>query len=177
MVTPTEAPGWQGILDEGEAILWQGRPSSRVNWLGGDLRSAMLGLFMIAFALFWMYQAARSGTMMWVFGSLFLVVGLRTALSENLLPAYIRSRSWYTLTDRRAIVATDMPIRGRRLFFYPITPATPVTLVPGDPGSIYFAPVAKAETRAEGFLQIPDAEGVMRIIRKIQTGEMTKDAP
>lgn len=169
--------GWQGILDDGEQILWQGRPSSRIDWLDGDWRSALMGLVMVAFALFWMFQAAKSGTGMWLFGMLFLVIGLRSALSENVLPAYIRSRSWYTLTSRRAIVATDMPVRGRRLVSFPITAATPVVLEPGDPGSIFFGPLALSERKGEGFLLIPEADKVMRIIRTIQSGSETKDAP
>ncbi len=169
--------GWQGILDDGETILWQGRPASRIDWLEGDWRNMLLGGFMMAFALFWMFQAAKSGTFMWVFGMLFLIIGARTALSETVFPAYIRSRSWYTLTNRRAIVATDVPVRGRRLASFPITAATPVVLAPGDPGSIYFGPLALSERKGDGFLMIPEADKVMRIIRKIQSGEETKDAP
>lgn len=161
--------GWQGILDDEESILWQGRPEKGIRWFDGDVSGTIMGIFMVCFALFWMFKAAESGTLMWIFGFLFLLVGGRQALAGNVIPAYIRSQTWYTLTNRRAIIATDMPVRGRRLTTVPITPDTLVTYEPASPGSILFGPPIIAQRRNEAFLLIPDAERVMRLIRKIQT--------
>lgn len=173
----TGYPGWQGLLEDDERILWQGRPEKGVRWLDGDLSGTFMGFVMVCFALFWMFQAAKGGTAMWIFGFAFLLVGGRQMISGNIIPAYIRSRTWYTLTDRRAIIATDMPVRGRSLTTIPITPDTQVTLEPGQPGSILFGPTIIARRRGEAFLLIEGAENVLRLIRETQTAALPKEAP
>lgn len=173
----TDYPGWQGILEDGERILWQGRPEKGVRWLDGDISGTFMGIVMVCFALFWMYQAASMGTAMWLFGFVFLLVGGRQAISGNIIPAFIRSRTWYTLTDRRAIIATDMPVRGRSLTTIPITSDTQVTLEAGDPGSILFGPPQLARRRGEAFLLIQNPEHVLRLIREAQTALAPKEAP
>lgn len=168
----TDHAGWQGLLDEGETILWQGRPDKGIRWFDGDVTSTLMGVVMVCFALFWMFKAAQADTLMWVFGFLFLIVGARQTIAGNIVPAYIRSRSWYTLTDRRAIIATDIPVRGRRLTTVPITPQTEITLEAGSPGSILFGPPTRALRRGEAFLLIPEAVKVMGLIRQIQTAPL-----
>ncbi|SDE38214.1 hypothetical protein SAMN05421538_10685 [Paracoccus isoporae] len=162
-MSEASAPGWQGILASDERILWQGQPDRRLRIGVGELRRAAPGLFFVAFSLFWMYNAARSSVPFALFGLIFLVIGLRKLVEPLLLPAYLRSRSWYTLTDRRAIVATDTPVQGRRLISYPIDAATPVEMVDGDPPSILFGPDADA-----GFRFIPEAEHVLGLLRELQ---------
>lgn len=157
------APGWQGILDSDERILWQGQPDRRLRIGFAELRRALPGVFFTGLSLFWMFSAARSSVMFALFGLLFLVIGLRKLVEPLFLPAYIRSRSWYTLTDRRAIVATDVALQGRRLVSYPIDAASPVEFVDGDPPSILFGPDQDA-----GFRFIGEAEQVLGLIHDIQ---------
>ena len=86
-----------------------------------------------------------------------------------MIAAYVRSRTWYTLTDRRAIIATDMPVQGRRLSSYPLTPDTEAQLVDGHPGSILFgAGFARRLDRRAGFKLIPDARGVWAMIQQVR---------
>ena len=161
-------PGWQGILDPDEQILWQGQPDGRFRIEFDSLRESLPGLLMLAFALFWMYQAAQASVFFALFGLFFVVLGLRQLLSPVIWPAYLRSRSWYTLTDRRAIVATDVPFKGRRLTSYPIDRTMPLEYVASDPPSILFGPpTSRKETRA-GFSYIADADRVMAMMRNIQ---------
>ncbi len=166
-------PGWQGILEAGETILWQGQPDRRFRVEFDSLRHSLPGLFMVAFALFWMYQAARGSGIFALFGLIFVGVGLRQFLEPMIWPAYLRSRSWYTLTDRRAIVATDVPFRGRRLTSYPLGSDTLVEFVDGDPASILFGPEGGAKQARPGFYYIDDAREVMPMIRRVQQGRAT----
>ena len=169
-------PGWQGILDPDEQILWQGQPDGRFRIEFDSLRESLPGLLMLAFALFWMYQAAQASVFFALFGLFFVVLGLRQLLSPVIWPAYLRSRSWYTLTDRRAIVATDVPFKGRRLTSYPIDRNTLVEYVDGDPPSILFGPERGRRAERPGFRYIADAETVMPLIRRIQqNGTPTPD--
>ena len=169
MTRPENHPDWQGVLEDGERILWQGRPDPGIRFEAEDLPQTLMGLFMAAFALFWMWNAAMGGIVFALFGSIFLVIGGRQALQGNVIAAYIRSRTWYTLTDRRAIIATDMPVQGRRLTSYPLTPETEAQLVDGDPGSILFgAGFGRRADQRAGFKLIPDARGVWSMMQQVR---------
>lgn len=179
---PEDHPDWQGVLEPGERVLWQGRPDPGIRIESEDLPQALMGLFMTCFALFWMWNAARSSIVFALFGTAFLVIGGRQMLEGNLIAAYIRSRTWYTLTNRRAIIATDMPVQGRRLTSYPLTPDTQAELVDDDPGSILFgAGFARRADRRAGFKLIPDARRVWGMIQQVRRdnavgGDATRDA-
>lgn len=171
-------PDWQGVLAPDERILWQGRPDPGIRLESEDISQTLMGLFMAAFALFWMWNAAQGSVVFALFGTLFLVVGGRQALQGNVIAAYIRSRTWYTLTSRRAIIATDMPMQGRRLSSYPLTPATEAQLVDGNPGSILFgAGFARKADRRAGFKLIPDARGVWAMIQQVRRENVGDGAP
>lgn len=167
-VSASQLPGWQGILDPGEQILWQGQPDGRFRVEFDGLRQSLPGLLMVAFALFWMFQAAQGSVFFALFGLIFVVIGLRQFLQPVLWPAYLRSRSWYTLTDRRAIIATDVPFKGRRLTSYPIDANTLIEFVDGDPPSILFGPERGRRAERPGFRYIAEAQTVMPLIRGIQ---------
>lgn len=168
-------PGWQGILDSGERILWQGQPDRRFRVDFGNLRGVVPGFAITCFSLFWMYQAAKGSIFFAMFGLIFLFAGLRQFFGPIIMPAFLRSRSWYTLTDRRAIVATDLPFRGRRLTSYPIDRDTPVELVSGDPPSILFGHPAVDRSRRGAFSHIPEADHVMSLIHQIQRAPLPSD--
>lgn len=164
----SEHPGWQGILDDGERILWQGQPDARLRISPAEIRKALPGVVMLAFALFWMVMAAQGSVMFALFGLIFVAISIRNIAEPLLLPAFRRSRTWYTLTDRRALVATDLPFQGRRLVSYPIDRDTPVEYLPGDPPSILFGHPAVDSARRGGFAFVADADRVMGLIREIQ---------
>lgn len=120
--------GWQGILEAGETILWQGQPEGRLSMDWTRASEAAFGLFMALFALVWIWGAAQAGGLFWAFGLVFLGLGLWQALQPNLIASLNRRRTWYTLTDRRAFIATDWIGAGRRLASYPITADTLIDL-------------------------------------------------
>lgn len=169
----TEHPGWQGILDDDERILWQGRPEPGLRIGASDLRDALPALFALAFLLFWLTMALSVGG-----GFMFIVVGLIAFCSVTyklfralFLPAWGRARSWYTLTDRRAIVASDIPFQGRRLVSYQLDAGSMLEYVAGDPPSILFGPVVGDPRDRPGFRFIKDADQVMALLRRIQRRE------
>jgi len=169
------ADGWDGILDKDEEIRWQGRPDGRVTFSIGNLATFAFGLFFAGFALVWMIMAASAGGLFWMFGLLHFAVGLAVAFGAIFFSAYRRRRTWYTLTNKRAFVATVLPFQGRRLKSYVIDDETVVELAAGDPASIFFATETrrtKNGTRAVrvGFERVPDGQTVYRLIRDIQKG-------
>jgi hypothetical protein len=181
---------WAGLIDPDETILWQGRPDPRPHWAALSPQRMILGVVFTAFSLFWIAQAAaitRGGGMGGIaglfplFGLPFLAVGLYQLGGHVLWDAFRRGRTWYTLTDRRAFVATDLPFRGKQLKSYPITRETVLTFDDAELASIGFAfePVPmKRGTRMKmvGFERIPDGRSVYALIRGVQ-GKIERDWP
>ncbi|NHF73933.1 aspartate carbamoyltransferase catalytic subunit [Paracoccus xiamenensis] len=167
---PVDHPGWQGILDPGEQILWQGRPEARIRLDLLELGRILPGLFMVGFALFWMWGAAYASPLFAAFGLIFVFTGLRQMLGQALRAYFTLSCSFYTLTDHRAIIGTDMPFQGRRLVSYPIDAATTTEYVATEPPSIMFGPAMRGKRTRPGFHFVADADRVMAMIRQIQRG-------
>ncbi|MGR3617576.1 MAG: aspartate carbamoyltransferase catalytic subunit [Paracoccaceae bacterium] len=170
---------WTGILDEGEDILWQGRPLPSFSVTGpAKVFELLFGLLFAGFALFWMIMASQSGGGFWMFGIIHFIVGIGGVFHAIGWSRFRHGRTWYTLTNRRSFIATELPVIGKRLNSYPITKSTALELVDATPPSVYFA----SETRRTrsgtrrvqiGFEQIADGMDVYRLMRSIQTGAST----
>ena len=107
--------GWDGILDTGETVLWQGQPDPAPDWSEFRVKDALFGLVYSGVALFWIAAALGQvpgssfmGIVLPLFGLPFLLVGLRKAGADIFWHAYMRRHTWYSLTNRRAFVATDL---------------------------------------------------------------------
>lgn len=175
--TQTTAPGWEGILDPDERILWQGRPDPGFHFGPGQLGTGLFALFFSGFAVFWMVMASRAGGAFWMFGLIHFSVGIAMFWSAILGATIRRRHTWYTLTDRRAFIATDLPLRGRQLKCYPITSQSRLTFAEGPLSTIHFA---REERRANkgrrymvdvGFERIEEGEKVYALMRKVRKSE------
>jgi hypothetical protein len=170
----TAPPGWEGLLDPGERIIWRGRPSPR-------FRFSLLTVFFIVWAAIFggvplslVLSGADDGG-----GPLLLLFVLvaATMLGGHLAWPRLRSRSmFYTLTDRRAFIATDF-FGIRSLKSYPITADTPLELRDGRGGGVIFE---RRRTRSRkggtmvqeiGFLGLDDPREPFRLMRQIQAAD------
>jgi hypothetical protein len=168
--------GWEGILDPEERILWQGRPDGGIVISVANIASGAFGLFFAGFALFWMIMASQAGGVFWMFGLLHFSVGIGISFGPIVGGAFIRRHTWYTLTDRRAFVATDVPIKGKTLDSYPITRDTRISFEEGGLSNIHFAEGmryrgGKKRLSPIGFERIPDGREVYRLLRDIQKAQ------
>lgn len=170
--------GWENTLAEGETILWQGRPVPGISFSLAQSFTTLFGLAFTGFALFWMMQAARSGGYIWTFGLIHFTAGLGVLLGPVLLPAYMRKRTWYTLSTEKAYIA-DMPIlAGKRLRSYPITKDTPIEIKTGTYTTIIFASSQRrgknnrSYTVPIGFERLTDGDTVRGLIRTIQKDDL-----
>ncbi len=174
--TAIDTSGWEGLLDPGERILWQGRPGTAIRIALGDIVLIVFGTCFAGFSLFWMVMASQAGSFFWLFGSLHFCVGMGIILWPVLGRPYLRRHTWYTLTDKRAFIATDVPLRGKRLKSYPINADNSLTFEDRQPGSVIFASEwrrgrnSSYETRI-GFKDIDDARAVYGLMRRVQRGE------
>ena len=165
--------GWEGILDTDEEIVWQGRPDGKVVLRIGNILTFIFGLFFAGFALVWMLLAATAGGLFWAFGLIHFSVGIGLAFGALFYSAWLRRRTWYTLTNRRAFIAPDRPILGKRLKSYPITDDTVLEFDDARPGTIYFAEEIRrtnngTSRKSIGFERIADARDVYKLIREQQ---------
>lgn len=168
--------GWEGIVDPGEHILWQGRPDQRFHIELIKLPLVLFGLAFAGFASVWMGLAAQAGGGFWMFGLIHFSVGLGIVFGTVGWGTLKRRGTWYTLTDRRAFIATHLPLRGKRLDSYTITSDTRLSLRAGSPGSVMFAREERRGSKGGvytvdiGFERIDDAERTLEILRGIQRG-------
>ena len=166
-------PGWDGILDPGERILWQGRPDSVVTWTPANIAASVFGLFFSGFAVFWMAMASRAGGSFWMFGLIHFLAGFAVGLGPPVWSAWRRRHTWYTLTDRRAFIATDIPMKGRKLKSYPIGKETSLDYEAGEPATIHFAHEFRRTKKGShrvpiGFERIRDGAKVFALFRQVQ---------
>lgn len=168
--------GWDHLLDDDEKIIWQGRPDTAVVFKAKHIFTTIFGLFFAGFALFWMVMASRSAGVMWMFGMIHFTAGVSIIVGPIFGPPYKRRHTWYTLTSKRAFIATDMPVIGRKLKSYPITQNTPIYMEEsGALTSIHFATRTVrtkngSTTKQIGFERIEGSTEVMQLIRKVQQG-------
>ncbi len=172
----TGQDSWDGILDKGEKILWQGRPDARVTFKVSNFVGFLFGTAFAGFALFWMIMASQAGGFFWMFGLLHFFVGLSVAYGAMFWSAWRRRHTWYTLTDKRAFIATDIPFRGRSLKSYPITASTVLDYDGSSPASIMFNHEMRRSKNGSyrvdvGFERIDDGQDVYRMMRDIQEGQ------
>lgn len=170
--------GWAGILDPDENILWQGRPVPGFTLTPMSIVKLLSGAIFAGFALFWIIMASTSisGGLGWffgVFGLPFLFIGLGIMASGTIWPPYRQKHTWYSLTHKRAFIATDLPLVGRQLKSYPMREDDLLELVDGPLQSVYFtSETATSEGRDYavkiGFERLTDGREVYRMLRDIR---------
>lgn len=169
----------QMLLKPDETMLWQGRPQGVHEPYGLRDTNRVMIIVSLAIGLWWMILGPSIYAYNVYYSALFSIGGiLITCGSLIVLALGIRRRrrklrrSLYVLTDRRAIVIDE------QTRFFSITPDMPFAYhAPwrGQAASIFFAaePASYRINRQEvtlklGFVQIPDAEAVVQMIRDVQ---------
>ena len=164
---------WDGILDTDEEILWQGRPDPKFTFKPAMIFTTLFGMAFAGFALFWMIMASSAGGYFWMFGLIHFAVGVGIIAGSIILPSYKRRRTWYTLTSRRAFIASVMPVFGKRLKSYPITADTQIEFQDNPIPSVMFASETRRGKNSSytvpiGFELIHDARQVLTLLRSVQ---------
>ena len=166
---------WEGILDADERVIWQGAPVDRLR-IGWDKPiEPFFFLFFTGFSIFWMVGASQAGGFFWMFGLLFFGIGIYNLVLIHFWKAYERRNTHYTLTNKRAFIATQGGFKGKRLNSYPISDTTPVSFSDGPLATIHFASRTayggrSRSTRTIGFEDITDGRDVYALIRNVQDG-------
>lgn len=203
MTSPGTPPSaeWAPYLDPDERILWQGRPDPQMSLRGAESATLLIGLVILGFISwfmveFWMYHdgpvwgdSTPFGLVLWV------IIGVCVGLTGPVGMKIVRRGTWYTLTDRRAIIAHWPQVFGytiyRGLDCYPVHA---VEVVPSDLRGLQTVNFAWLSERATyddgwrdvrlprlnardkrsvrdhrvGFERLADAEDVAALCRKVE---------
>jgi len=179
--TEIVSPEWDAILIPGERILWQGHPETDEPYMEFSLLAAVGVIGLIVYFLYLVLSkfdkivTAGGRVVMlagWLVASIF--VGYFT-FGKRILDAYKIRHSFYTLTNRRAIIGWTL-MGWRRLDEWPIRPATKIECDPGVPGHVYFAEKIHRGENSDwiekiGFRNILNPEEVFELMQRIQKGQ------
>lgn len=162
---------WDGILEQHEEILWQGRPDRAFAMLRSDMIPMIFGLFFSGFAMIWMSIAALGDSFLWMFGLIHFSVGIGLTVYSITHDTIARRHSYYTLTSKRAIIGLAYPWMPRTLRKFRITPSTRITNDPEH--TVTFGPMGRSKRhpfpkRAPQFARIDDAQKVLHLMQQIQ---------
>lgn len=139
--------GWADYLDEGEEILWEGRPVTRTFLLSlGDRYRLILAGIWIVFLIFFFNRSVEGGAMVMVtfFRGLPIAIQITLILATAyftvgrwLFDAHIRKHTVYAISNKRAFIAKSAFGR-RELDHVMIEPAMDIVFLKGEIGSITF---------------------------------------
>lgn len=129
---------WNAFLMPGETVLWTGQPPQGLRLTSSDF-------FLIPFSLAWSGIATPAGgaimlkgitqpglgsLVMIPFGGLFFFVGIHLLLGRFFVDRWIRRRTSYAITNRRAFIAVRSLFR-RTLRTVALTPGAPIAVSQG----------------------------------------------
>jgi hypothetical protein len=178
-------PSWDPFLAEDEFLVWHGRPNGEqlVSHKSTQTSAMSIGFFIFAGVMLkvtWPREYDPSMWPIWGIAGAMILLGLWMLVGSHFRGRRNRQGTWYTLTNKRAFIATDL--KKKRLSSYPIDEDAPLELVrgQGDGGDyVYFAQRRiKAKRRDEsdriemiGFELIKDADSVFALFQRVQRGE------
>ena len=177
MATDALAPPqdeWAGLLDPDERVIWQGQPSGRVQL---EFESAFSVLFMVvwtAIPLFALIAQPQSALL--IVPVLFVGIGAYFFVGQHFWAAYLRRRTFYTLTNKRAFIGRST-FANRTLDSFPITEATTLQLDEGRACAVWFSTGAQSKMFSNskegpiGFERLDDPRAVYQLLRQVQRGD------
>ncbi len=165
------SPEWRGLLAPGERILWQGAPQRGLYW-GEHVATAGIGG---ALAL---TMALLIGPEEPLLALAFVVLVAVAAAIPLLWGAFQRRHSFYTLTDRQAVVGLDLPVLGRRLRRYPLDKDRAIRIERGPLSHVFFLRRREGYHNRHQFTEIgfknllpTEAEDVYRLLLNTAKGK------
>lgn len=129
-------------LKADERLLWQGQPKQGIHLRKQDAFLIPFSLLWCGFAVFWTVSVLfmDAPIFMKVIGCVFVGAGCYLVFGRFLHDSYRRRHTWYTLTDKRAIITLTTPKRKEQIL--DLASASNVSVERGSDGagSVLFGP-------------------------------------
>ena len=98
----------------GESILWKGKPEKGNIFTRRELVMLPFSLMVCGFSLFWEFMAMQTGQLFVILWGLPIVaIGIYMLIGRYLQSAYLRSKTFYVVTNKKIIVK-----KGNRISMY-----------------------------------------------------------
>lgn len=170
---------WESFLEEGEHILWHGRPNAEKFFSPTAIRKCASGIPFIIFGgvmanITWPRHGNFEGMApIFVIEGALILLGLYLMISAPFRDRKQRSKTWYTLTNKRAVIATDW--RAKQFVSYPVSGWTEVFKTGGELKSIYFAQTVSKDSDGDGynvkhigFEMVPDGDKLLGLFNEVE---------
>jgi hypothetical protein len=150
-----------GDLLPGERILWAGRPHSHVIFQPSDALIVPLSLLWAGFAIFWEWSvlhtpnAGVSGLFFALWGVPFVLIGVYLVVGRFVVQWMTKRRTYYAVTDRRALVRTGLTGRVLQLADLRRLPTVTKQVRRNGVGTLVFGVEPKRGGWASGWSRFP----------------------
>jgi len=176
-------PPVTAVLEQGERVLWSGRPAPRPYVVGGLVVTVPLGLIAVGSAVTWTQGVDRLPG--WAVGvlALVLIFAVHMLVLRPLLSLYLARRLYYAITDRRALVVCDG--WGGRLYQLAHDQGAPVAIKgPGNSGKIKLGPAESSSmdvlllgrAAVPGFYGLGDVDEPLAVLLRQRSSSGTRGA-
>ncbi len=108
---------FQPDLLQGESIQWSGQPDPSINLSKGDVFLIPFSLFFLGFSVFWLEGVVSATSanpekmggaiiFFYLVGSVFAIFGFYLAFGRFIYKKWKKSKTYYALTNKRALILT-----------------------------------------------------------------------
>jgi hypothetical protein len=172
-------------LNPREAIRWTGQPQQGLVLRSADALLIPFSVLWCGFAVFWETSVWSSGapTFFMLWGAAFVCVGLYFVFGRFFVDAYMRSKTYYALTDQRALILgglggnelTTIDLRSTSEIRYQDIDGSRGTISFGpDPGPFRRGRIWHTTSRnSPEFFRTPDASGAYRLVQAAKSALAT----
>jgi PH (Pleckstrin Homology) domain-containing protein len=131
-------------LGRNEKLLWSGQPRGGIKLRAADALMIPFSVMWGGFAIFWEMSVLKQGApgFFALWGIPFVLVGLYLIVGRFFVDAWQRSRTYYALTNERAIIVSGL--LGQKVKSLPLRTMSDITLTerPDGSGSIALGPAS-----------------------------------
>jgi hypothetical protein len=155
---------FSGRLLPRERIVWSGRPARGLLFTPRDAFLLPFSILWFGFALFWTVGASRAGGAFGLFGLPFVAVGAFFVGGRFWLDAWLRSRTFYAVTDRRVLISRSAPLADFTAVTLNPLPDVRISESRTGAGTIRFGPPAWTFTQNGFSFWVPALDGTPQFL-------------
>jgi hypothetical protein len=141
-------------LLDGERIAWTGGPGAGMRLQGADIFLIPFSLLWCGFVFLWEYLVISTGHapfIMRLWGIPFILIGLYFVIGRFVLDAWLRSRTYYAITNQRVLIYRPAPLARFTALNLKQLPEMSLAEASDGSGTIRFGPQTPLFGRGTGF--------------------------